>query len=139
MMKNAQDQLRRCSLQGVEPDRVGPATVTVAGTTRPGSALGFTFTEMLFAVIILGVGFIMLASMFPTALSQTKQSLDESAGTQAASGAVAVREVRKVSAINSVILRCGSALTSIALTFASRLIASIVIINGCAASISLSR
>lgn len=56
---------------------------------RSRGARGFTFTEVLFAVIILGVGFIMLAAMFPVALSQTKQNVDETVGSQAASGAAA--------------------------------------------------
>jgi type II secretory pathway pseudopilin PulG len=50
---------------------------------------GFTFTEVLFAVVILGIGFIMLAAMFPVALSQTKLTVNESAGVQAATGASA--------------------------------------------------
>jgi prepilin-type N-terminal cleavage/methylation domain-containing protein len=38
---------------------------------------GFTFTEILFAVIILGIGFIMLAAIFPVALQQTKSSTED--------------------------------------------------------------
>jgi prepilin-type N-terminal cleavage/methylation domain-containing protein len=54
-----------------------------------GASRGFTFTEVLFAVVILGIGFIMLAAMFPVALSQTKLTVNESAGIQAATGASA--------------------------------------------------
>ncbi len=41
---------------------------------------GFTFTEVLFAIIILGIGFIMLAGMFPIAIQQTQTTLQETAG-----------------------------------------------------------
>jgi prepilin-type N-terminal cleavage/methylation domain-containing protein len=59
-----------------------------SGATRA-RRRGFTFTEVLFAVVILGVGFIMLAAIFPVALSQTRQSADESSGAEAASSAMA--------------------------------------------------
>jgi hypothetical protein len=35
---------------------------------------GFSFTEILFAVMILGIGFIMVAAMFPVAIHQTEDS-----------------------------------------------------------------
>jgi type II secretory pathway pseudopilin PulG len=38
---------------------------------------GFSFTEVMFAVIILGIGFIMLAALFPVAISQNKLTADE--------------------------------------------------------------
>ena len=38
---------------------------------------GFSFVEVLFAVIILGVGFIMIAAVFPVAIRQTKSTIDE--------------------------------------------------------------
>jgi type II secretory pathway pseudopilin PulG len=37
----------------------------------------FTFMEILFVVMILGIGFIMLAAMFPAALRQTQQNVEE--------------------------------------------------------------
>lgn len=40
-------------------------------------ARGYTFTEVLFAVILLGVGFIMLAGIFPVAIRQSQTSADE--------------------------------------------------------------
>lgn len=43
---------------------------------------GFSFTELLFAVMILGVGFILVAAIFPVGLAQTKSNFDE---TQTAS------------------------------------------------------
>lgn len=39
---------------------------------------GFSFIEILFAVMILGIGFIMIAGIFPVAISQTAASQDES-------------------------------------------------------------
>jgi type II secretory pathway pseudopilin PulG len=39
-----------------------------------GSCRGFSFTEILFAVMILGIGFIMVAAMFPVAIHQTEDS-----------------------------------------------------------------
>lgn len=38
---------------------------------------GFTFMEILFAVMILGIGFIMIAAMFPAALRQTQANVEE--------------------------------------------------------------
>jgi prepilin-type N-terminal cleavage/methylation domain-containing protein len=38
---------------------------------------GFTFTEILFAVMILGIGFIMIAAMFPVAIQQTQSTTQE--------------------------------------------------------------
>jgi type II secretory pathway pseudopilin PulG len=42
---------------------------------------GFTFIEVLFATIILGLGFIMIAAVFPAALQQSLTTSDETAGT----------------------------------------------------------
>src|SRR5258705_12001561 len=39
---------------------------------------GFTFTEVMFAVILLGIRFIMLAGMFPVAIQQTQTTVEES-------------------------------------------------------------
>ena len=38
---------------------------------------GFSFTEILFAVMILGIGFIMIAAMFPVAIHQTEANNQE--------------------------------------------------------------
>ena len=48
------------------------------------SAGGFSFVELLFAVIILGIGFIMVAGIFPVAIRQSRLTSDE---TVAAAGA----------------------------------------------------
>src|SRR6266550_8059379 len=47
-------------------------------TPNPLSRRGFTFTEVMFAVILLGIGFIMLAGMFPVAIQQTQTNVEES-------------------------------------------------------------
>ena len=49
---------------------------------------GFTFTEVLFAVLILGIGFIMIAGIFPVSLQQTRLNQEETAGAQIAMAAV---------------------------------------------------
>lgn len=45
--------------------------------TRRGPRRGFSFTEVLFAVMVLGVGFIMIAAMFPVTLRQTQTTMEE--------------------------------------------------------------
>lgn len=60
---------------------------------RPRSG-GFTFTEVLFAVILLGIGFIMLAGIFPVAVQQTVTTAEETAAN-----ALAQRAVNQVAAI----------------------------------------
>jgi type II secretory pathway pseudopilin PulG len=46
---------------------------------RPSSSFprAFSFTEIMFAVVILGIGFIMVAAIFPVALQQAKATSDE--------------------------------------------------------------
>src|SRR5439155_25661815 len=50
---------------------------------------GFSFIEVLFAVMILGIGFIMIAGIFPVAISQTASSQEETIGAASVNGAVA--------------------------------------------------
>jgi hypothetical protein len=47
----------------------------------------FSFAEILFAIIILGIGFIMVAAIFPVAIEQAKNTSDEVAGATIARGA----------------------------------------------------
>src|SRR5829696_3390380 len=54
---------------------------------RPLFRAGFTFTEVMFAVILLGIGFIMLAGMFPVAIQQTQTNVEESTGANVARAA----------------------------------------------------
>lgn len=43
---------------------------------------GFSFVEVMFAVIILGIGFIMVTAIFPVAIQQTQLNVDETAATR---------------------------------------------------------
>jgi type II secretory pathway pseudopilin PulG len=49
---------------------------------------GFTFVEVLFAVILLGIGFIMIAGVFPVSIQQTATTIDETTGNTVARGAI---------------------------------------------------
>jgi hypothetical protein len=41
---------------------------------------GFSFTEVLFAVMVLGIGFIMIAAMFPVTIRQTQNTMGDTQG-----------------------------------------------------------
>ena len=74
----------------------------VSASPRPHSRPGFTFTEILFAVMILGIGFIMVAAIFPVAIQQTEANNQE---TIAASiGRSATGFVEKVAQGQAIIL-----------------------------------
>ena len=49
---------------------------------------GFTFTEILFAVLILGIGFILVAAIFPVALRQTQVTSEETVAATIGKGGV---------------------------------------------------
>ena len=70
---------------------------------------GFSFTEVLFAVMILGIGFIMVAAIFPVAIQQAQTSTEET--TSAAVSRGAVNYVEKV-ANNSTMPGTGDVLVS---------------------------
>lgn len=55
---------------------------------RPCSRGGFSFAEVMFAVVILGIGFIMVAAIFPVAIQQTQITGEESTAAAAAREAV---------------------------------------------------
>ncbi len=55
-----------------------------AAPALPRTRRGFSFPEVLFAVIVLGIGFIMVAAIFPVALQQSKMTQDENASASAA-------------------------------------------------------
>ncbi len=73
-------------------------SVAGAGHQRPGALpchlpftsqltcrhTAFTLTEVLFAVILLGIGFIMVAAMFPVAIQQNRTTTEQTAATQLA-------------------------------------------------------
>lgn len=68
-----------------------PARNTVVFAPRD---RGFTFTEVMFAVVILGIGFIMIAAIFPVAIRQNAQSAEESVGVTAAERGIAMMQLR---------------------------------------------
>jgi type II secretory pathway pseudopilin PulG len=79
---------------------VGSSHVFTSSRFSPTSSRfsrGFTFLEVLFAVIILGVGFILLAGLFPAAISQTQANVAETAASSV--GRDALRDIQ--SAVNS--------------------------------------
>src|SRR3712207_3189828 len=51
---------------------------------------GFSFAEVMFAVIILGIGFIMVAAIFPVAIQQTRMTVDETSAAAIARDAIAL-------------------------------------------------
>ena len=61
-----------------------PLTLTLSPGVpgaRGSARLGFTFLEILFAIMVLGIGFILVAAMFPAAIRQTQATVDETAGS----------------------------------------------------------
>lgn len=48
---------------------------------------GFSFIEIIFAVMLLGIGFILFAAMLPTAVIQTQATVDQTLAVQIAKGA----------------------------------------------------
>src|SRR5205823_11634391 len=60
---------------------------------------GFSFTEVLFAVMILGIGFIMVAAIFPVAIQQTSNSSQESNAATMGKGGVNTLEKIAVDSI----------------------------------------
>jgi Tfp pilus assembly protein PilV len=53
---------------------------------------GYSFTEVMFAVVVLGVGFIMIAAMFPVAMSQQQSTQQETNAASLARSAMAYFE-----------------------------------------------
>jgi Tfp pilus assembly protein PilV len=66
---------------------------------------GFTFLEVLFSVIIIGIGFIMVAAIFPVAIQQTQSSVTEAAAI--AVGRDAIRYLQ-ISASSSLLPATGT-------------------------------
>ena len=50
---------------------------------------GYSFTEVLFAVMVLGIGFIMIAAMFPVTIRQTQSTMEETQAANMAKEAMA--------------------------------------------------
>src|SRR5256885_2035226 len=72
--------------------RVGRTLVPHPSSLVPRLRRGFTFTEVMFAVILLGIGFIMLAGMFPVAIQQTQTNVEESTASTVAQSAAKYME-----------------------------------------------
>lgn len=49
---------------------------------------GFAFTEILFAVMVLALGFIMIAAMFPVTIRQTQSTMEEATAATVGRGAI---------------------------------------------------
>lgn len=75
-----------------------PILRQIRSNTRPPLRRGFSFTEILFAVMILGIGFIMVAAMFPVAIHQTEASNSETIG--AATGRQGFSVMTQIAAMN---------------------------------------
>src|SRR3982750_1586315 len=71
------------------------------------SRRGFSFAEVMFAVVIMGVGFIMIAALFPVAIRQSKSTTDE---TISAANARAAASFVDVIATNASMLQSPSIL-----------------------------
>ena len=65
---------------------ISPIRTRYGTSRRRARQTGFNFTEVLFAVMILGIGFIMTAAIFPVALLQSKTSQEETSGAGIARG-----------------------------------------------------
>ena len=73
-----------------------PGTAMTAPANQPRRPIvrrptrrGFSFVEVLFAVIILGVGFILVAAVFPVGIQMTRTTVEETAGGRIAGTAIA--------------------------------------------------
>jgi type II secretory pathway pseudopilin PulG len=75
--------IAHCQLP-VELKSIGNRKLEIGNSPRA----GFTFIEVLFAVILLGIGFIMIAAVFPVAIQQTSAVSDETQGTALARDAI---------------------------------------------------
>lgn len=84
---------RRAATASISPTEINtmnsPFNPQPATRHRPLCRPGFSFTEILFAIMILGIGFIMVAAMFPAALQQTDNSTQETIAAAVARSGVA--------------------------------------------------
>lgn len=78
-----------------EETKWSDATVSLRLSVSPSlSRSGFSFAEVMFAVMILGIGFIMIAAIFPVAIKQTKTTSDETiVGSLARTGVANIERV----------------------------------------------
>ena len=70
----------------------GPTTRLMHRPTRAAAARprAFSLTEVMFAVIVMGIGFIMVAAIFPVTISQSKQTVEETTAAAMARGGMAL-------------------------------------------------
>jgi type II secretory pathway pseudopilin PulG len=61
-----------------------PAAALRRPARRPVARRGFSFAEVMFAVIILAIGFILVAAIFPVAIQQTQSTAEDAAAAAAA-------------------------------------------------------
>jgi prepilin-type N-terminal cleavage/methylation domain-containing protein len=73
----------------MQPAPVTPCLRAATRSRRP-SRPGFTFIEVLFAIIILGVGLIMIAGMIPVAIQQGQKSQEDLSGRIACDNGYAI-------------------------------------------------
>src|SRR5579859_5626454 len=85
-LSNIEDAVTRRHGDTERTSRVSPRPRVPASLSRRHG--GFSFTEILFAIMILGIGFIMVAAMFPVAIQQTENSNQETVGAAIARGGV---------------------------------------------------
>src|SRR5678815_107629 len=79
------DDTKRCRRRGT------------TGARSFGARRGVTFTEVMFAVILLGIGFIMVAAIFPVAIQQSQANLEDATGmTVARQGAMMMSQLGPV-------------------------------------------
>ncbi|HYE16809.1 MAG TPA: hypothetical protein VEA69_00070 [Tepidisphaeraceae bacterium] len=83
--------MERRSAHHVSPDPAGRPVAGVPARSRQVRP-AFSFVEILFAIMILGIGFIMVAAMLPPAIVQTQETVDQTAASQVAKNAVEVLE-----------------------------------------------
>src|SRR4051812_8002399 len=84
MQKETKRQRDRETKWNASASRASSLRLSVSSSL---SHRGFSFAEVMFAVIILGVGFIMIAAVFPVAIRQSKSTSDETAAAALAQGA----------------------------------------------------
>src|SRR5213593_3857396 len=65
--------LRGLELSSLDLEFVSSFVIRISNFRRK----GFSFAEVMFAVIVLGIGFIMIAAIFPVAIQQSKATNDE--------------------------------------------------------------
>src|SRR4051794_14613443 len=86
MKMNCRTSNVECRMKGTAASlrHFSHSTVDVRRSTF--RARGFSFTEIMFAVIILGIGFIMVAAIFPVAIQQAKSTTEETSAAALARG-----------------------------------------------------